>query len=113
MKVLIFGASGMVGRGVLLECLDDPRVQAVLIVGRSASGVVHPKVREIEHQDFFDYRAIQSEFADCDACCFCLGVSSAGMNEEAYRRLTYDLTIAAATAMVGVNSQLTFCYVSG
>jgi uncharacterized protein YbjT (DUF2867 family) len=113
MKVVLFGASGMVGAGVLLECIEEPRIQAVLVVGRSSSGVTHPKVREILHRDFFDYTPIQSQFADCDACFFCLGVSSAGMNEDEYRHLTYDLTMAAAAAMVSVNSQLTFCYVSG
>jgi uncharacterized protein YbjT (DUF2867 family) len=113
MRVVIFGASGMVGAGVLLECVDDPRVQTVLVIGRTGSGIAHPKVREILHQDFFDYTPITAEFADCDACFFCLGVSSVGMNEDAYRHLTYDLTIAAAAAMVSVNSRLTFCYVSG
>ena len=113
MKVVVFGASGMVGAGVLLECVEDPRVQSVLVVGRSRSGIAHPKVREILHQDFFDYTPITAEFADCDACFFCLGVSSVGMNEDAYRHLTYDLTISAAAAMVSVNSRLTFCYVSG
>ena len=85
----------------------------MLVVGRSSSGVTHPKVREIVHKDFFDYASIQSQFAGRDACFFCLGVSSAGMGEEQYRHLTYDLTIAAAAAMVAVNPQLTFCYVSG
>jgi uncharacterized protein YbjT (DUF2867 family) len=113
MKVAIFGASGMVGAGVLLECVEDPRVEAILVVGRSSCGVTHPKLREILHRDFFDYGPIQSELADRDACFFCLGVSSVGMSEELYRHLTYDLTIAAATAMVSVNSQLTLCYVSG
>jgi len=113
MKVVVFGASGMVGAGVLLECVEDSRVEAVLVVGRSRSGISHPKVREIVHADFFDYTSIQSQFADRDACFFCLGVSSAGMGEEQYRHITYDLTIAAAAAMVAVNPQLTFCYVSG
>jgi len=110
---LLFGATGMVGRGALLECLKDDRVRSVLVVGRTSCGVEHPKVREIIHRDFFDYASIQSEFSGCDACFFCLGVSSAGMKEPEYRHLTYDLTIAAATAIAAVNTRLTFCYVSG
>ena len=104
MKVVVFGASGMVGAGVLLECLADPGVQAVVVVGRRSSGVQHPKVREVLHTDFFDYTAIQSHFADCDACFFCLGVSSAGMKEDQYRHLTYDLTLAAASSIVSAGS---------
>jgi uncharacterized protein YbjT (DUF2867 family) len=113
MNVVIFGATGMVGSGVLRECLDDPRVRSVLVVGRSPVGVTNPKLREILHADFLDYRPIQAAFADRDACFFCLGVSSAGMREERYRHVTYDVALAAATAMVAVNPQMTFCYVSG
>jgi putative NADH-flavin reductase len=76
MKVAIFGATGMVGKGVLLECLDDPRVESVLVVVRSPIGVSHPKLREIIHEDFFDISGIQRQFADLDACFFCIGVSS-------------------------------------
>jgi uncharacterized protein YbjT (DUF2867 family) len=110
---VIFGATGMVGSGALLECLDDPRVTSVLAVGRTSVGRTHPKLREIMHQNFFDYSSIQQQFADRDACFFCLGVSSAGKSEDEYRRLTYDVTIAAAKAMVAVNPRMTFCYVSG
>lgn len=78
MKTCIFGATGMVGKGVLLECLEDARVESVLIIVRRASGMSHPKLREIVHPDFFDYSAIQSEFAELDACFFCLGLSSGG-----------------------------------
>jgi uncharacterized protein YbjT (DUF2867 family) len=112
-KVVIFGATGMVGSGALLECLDDPRVISVLVVGRSSVGMTHPKLREILHQDFLDYSTIQQQFADRDACFFCLGVTSAGKSEDEYRRLTYDVTLAAAKAMVAVNPRMTFCYVSG
>jgi uncharacterized protein YbjT (DUF2867 family) len=112
-KAVIFGATGMVGSGVLRECLDDPRVDAIVVIGRSAVGLTDPKLREIRHTDFLDYTSIQSEFSDCDACFFCLGVSSAGMREDKYRRLTYDLTVAAANAMVSANPTMTFCYVSG
>jgi uncharacterized protein YbjT (DUF2867 family) len=113
MKVILFGATGMVGAGVLRQCLDDARVESVLVVGRSATGVTHPKLEEIRHADFFDYTAIQPRLSGHDAGFFCLGVSSAGMNEAKYRRLTYDLTLATAQALLAVNPQLIFCYVSG
>lgn len=114
MDVIIFGATGMVGKGVLLECLDDRRVERVLLVSRQPSDISHSKIREIIHRDFFDFAGIRSEVADCDACFFCLGVSSVGMSASEYRRLTYDLTLAAATAIAGVTAgRLTFCYVSG
>jgi uncharacterized protein YbjT (DUF2867 family) len=112
-RVVIFGATGMVGAGALLECLDDPRVESVLVVGRRGTGVRHPKVTEVLHADFFDYDQLRRHFATCDACFFCLGVSSAGMDEAAYHRLTYDLTLAAARAMAQANPRMIFCYVSG
>ncbi len=113
MKVLIFGATGMVGQGVLHECLDDAGVAAVTTVGRSATGVKHPKLSEIQHSDLWNYQAIESKLAGFDACFFCLGVSSAGMKEADYRRITYDLTLAAAQTLARLNPQMTFVYVSG
>jgi uncharacterized protein YbjT (DUF2867 family) len=113
MKVILFGATGMVGRGVLLECLDEPRITQVVAVGRSSCGVTHPKLREILHQDFLDYSSIQREFADAGACLFCLGVSSAGMDEARYRHLTYDLAVAAAKAILAASPQAAFCFISG
>jgi uncharacterized protein YbjT (DUF2867 family) len=113
MKVILFGATGMIGAGVLLECLDDPRVASVLVIGRSRCGVQHPKITEILHSDFFNYGPLAEHFKDRDACFFCLGVSSVGMAEPQYRRLTRDLTLAAAQAMAGINKEMTFCYVSG
>ena len=114
MKVVIFGATGMVGMGALLECLDDARVESVLVVVRHPVGVSHPKLREIMHKDFFDFSDIQPQLADRDACFFCLGVSSVGMSELQYHHLTYDLTLAAAAAIASATSRrLTFCYVSG
>ena len=102
----------MVGTGVLQECLDDDAVEDVLVVGRRRCGEQHAKLREVLHDDFFDYTAIQSEFADRDACFFCLGVTSVGKDEASYTRLTLDLTLAAAEALVGSGAHVTFVYVS-
>jgi len=113
MKVLLFGATGMIGRGVLRECLLDPQVSEVLLVGRRSSGQTHPKLRELVHQDCQDYSAIAGELGGLDACCYCLGVTSAGLSEEAYQRLTLDATLAAATILSGLNPGMTFCYISG
>ena len=113
MKVIIFGATGMVGQGVLLECLDHPEVSAILAVGRGSCGTDHPKVEEVLHQDFFEYSAIETDLTGYDACFFCLGVSAAGMSEEEYHRLTYELTLAAAETLARLNPAMTFCYVSG
>jgi uncharacterized protein YbjT (DUF2867 family) len=113
MNVVIFGATGMVGRGVLLECLDDARVERVLAISRRPIGVSHPKLREVIHHDFFDFTDVESQFTALDACFFCLGVSSIGISERDYDHLTYDLTLAAANALVKATTQLTFCYVSG
>jgi uncharacterized protein YbjT (DUF2867 family) len=112
-RVAIFGASGMVGGGVLLECLDDPRVDSVLVVGRTPTGIRHPKLEEILHADFFDYSSLRPRLAGLDACFFCLGVTSAGKSEAEYARLTYDLTLAAARAIVEASPGAVFIYVSG
>ncbi|HXQ07322.1 MAG TPA: NAD-dependent epimerase/dehydratase family protein [Bradyrhizobium sp.] len=113
MKVILFGATGMVGQGCLRECLIDPEVETVLAVGRSPTGQQHAKLREIVHHDFSDYSAIESQLAGFDACFFCLGVSSVGMSEERYRHLTYDLTLAAATTLSRLNPGMVFVYVTG
>src|SRR5579885_1086110 len=113
MKVILFGTTGMVGQGVLRECLLDPEVAQVLSVGRSPLNQTHPKLREIIHKDFTDFTAIESELAGYDACFFCLGVSSAGMSEADYRRVTYDFTLAAARTLAHRNPSMTFIYVSG
>jgi uncharacterized protein YbjT (DUF2867 family) len=113
MRVVLFGATGMVGQGVLRECLLDPDVESVLSVGRTATGQPHVKLRELEHRDFLDFSPIKNELAGFDACFFCLGVSSAGMKEDAYRRITYDFTMAAARTLARLNPNLTFVYVSG
>jgi uncharacterized protein YbjT (DUF2867 family) len=113
MKVLVFGASGMVGQGVLRECLLDAGVELVEVVGRSPLGRTDAKLREIVHRDMFDYSAVEPQLTGFDACFFCLGITSAGMSEADYRRVTYDLTLAAATTLARLNPQLTFVYVSG
>jgi uncharacterized protein YbjT (DUF2867 family) len=113
MNVLIFGATGMVGKGVLRECLLDPGVQLVKTVGRTATGVPHPKLQEVVHQDLSNYSSIQTELSGFDACFFCLGVSSAGMKDADYERITYGITLAAAESLSRLNPQMTFIYVSG
>ena len=113
MNVLLFGATGMVGQGVLRECQLDPEVTKIFSIVRSSTGQQHPKLREIVHQDFFDFSALESELSGFEACFFCLGVSSAGMSEEKYRRVTYDITLAAAQTLVKLNPRMTFIYVSG
>lgn len=113
MKILLFGASGMVGQGVLRECLAAQDVEEVLVLGRSALGMHHPKLRELVHQDFFDYASIEPQLPGYDACFFCLGVSAAGMDEAAYTRLTYELTLAAASTLARLNPAMVFVYVSG
>ena len=103
----------MVGRGVLLECLEDPSVSQVLAIGRRSTEVQHVKLKEILHDDFTDYSGISDDLAGFAACFFCLGVSSVGMSEARYRRITYDFTLAAAGAVAKINPGLVFCYISG
>ena len=103
----------MVGQGVLRECLLDPEVRDLLVVGRTPTGQRHPKLRELVRPDLFDLSPVRDELAGYDACFFCLGVSSAGMSEETYRRVTYELTMAVARSMVERNRGMTFIYVSG
>lgn len=113
MKVLLFGATGMVGQGVLRECLLDPTVDGVLSIGRTGTGQKHAKLRELVLPDLFSLSAHEGELSGFDACFFCLGVSSAGMKEEDYRRVTFDLTLAVAQLLARLNPAMTFIYVSG
>ncbi|WP_168792315.1 NAD(P)H-binding protein [Paraburkholderia aromaticivorans] len=113
MKVLIFGATGMVGQGVLRECLRAPDVETVQTVGRTRSDQLDPRLIEVIQPDLMDLRAVEASLTGFDACFFCLGVSSVGMQEAEYSRLTYDLTLAAAQTLVRLNPQMTFVYVSG
>ncbi|SOD99529.1 NAD-dependent epimerase/dehydratase family protein [Spirosoma fluviale] len=112
-KAIITGATGMVGEGVLHECLQQPDVEAVLLINRKPSGVSHPKVTEIIHKDFFNLSSIESQLSGYNACFFCLGVSSVGMKEDEYRHLTYDLTLNVAKTLARLNPDMTFGYISG
>ncbi|MFD0893388.1 NAD(P)H-binding protein [Luteolibacter ambystomatis] len=113
MKVILFGASGMVGQGVLRECLLDPTVEAVLVVARSSLGQSHAKLSELVIPDVSDLTSVKEQLKGYDACFFPLGVSAGGMTEEAYRKLTYDLTLGAARTLAELNPGMTFIYVSG
>jgi uncharacterized protein YbjT (DUF2867 family) len=112
-KTIIFGATGMVGEGVLHVALEHPEVESVLVVSRKTCDIRNPKLKELLHNDFYDYSAIEKELAGYNACFFCLGVSSVGMSEKDYTRVTYDLTMEAAKTLSRLNPDMTFCYVSG
>jgi len=112
-KAIITGATGMVGEGVLHECLLSDQVEAILVIGRKTCGVVHQKLKEIIHPDFYHLRPIADKLSGYNACFFCLGVSSLGMKEPEYYRLTYTLTMHVAEILVGQNPGMTFCYISG
>ena len=113
MKALLFGATGMVGLGVLRECLLDPDVESVLTVGRAPTSQKHEKLRELVHANLLDFSAIEGELSGYDACFFCLGVTSAGTSEQEYERITYRIPVAAAQTLVKLNPGMTFVYVSG
>jgi uncharacterized protein YbjT (DUF2867 family) len=113
MNVIIFGATGMVGQAALRESLLDPGVERVLTVGRSATGQKHEKLQELAHGDLTDYSSVKSELAGYDACFFCLGVSSSGMSEADYRRVTVDIAVAAGRALLQQNPGITFIFISG
>ena len=113
MRVIIFGATGMIGQGVLRECLLAPDVEKVLTVGRTATGKQDPKLHELVHANLRDFSAIEQQLSGFDTCFFCLGVTSAGMNEANYRAVTYDIPIAAATTLAKLNPGMTFVLISG
>lgn len=113
MNILVTGASGMVGEGVVLECLQDPAVVSVVSLSRRPSGHKHPKLRELLVEDFFHLEAVEAELAGFDACFFCAGISSIGLKEPEYTRITYDMTLHVARTLVSLNPGMTFCYVSG
>ncbi len=113
MNILIFGATGMIGQGVLRECLLDPEVQLVQTIGRTATGQQNPKLREIAHHDLWNYAPLAEKLTGFDACFFCLGIASSGMSENDYAHITYGITVAAAETLVRLNPKMTFIYVSG
>ncbi len=112
-KVIITGASGMVGKGVLLECLDHPSIDTVLVLGRTSTGIKHPKLMELLHTDFTDYTEVSEKLKGYDACYFCLGVSAGGMKESDYRKITYDYTLTLGKTLFELNPDIAFIYVSG
>ncbi|MBB6127764.1 NAD-dependent epimerase/dehydratase family protein [Mucilaginibacter lappiensis] len=112
-RAIITGATGMVGEGLMHECLQHPDIEAVLVINRKSMGITHPKLKEVIHGNFFDLSAIESELSGYNACYFCLGVSSVGMKAEEYFRLTYTLTIHVAETLSKLNPGMTFCYISG
>jgi len=112
-RAIITGATGMVGEGVLHQCLLSDDVEQVLVINRKPGGIVHPKLKEIIHSNFYDLSAIESQLQNYNACFFCLGVTSVGKKEPEYTKLTYDLTTHVADTLVKLNSDMTFCYVSG
>jgi hypothetical protein len=113
MRMVIFGGSGMVGQGVLRECLRDPQVEQVVSVVRAPTGAAHQKLREIVHRDFLNFTPIENESTGLNACLYCLGVTSTGTTEENYARITYEFTIAAATTLLKMNPGMSFVFVSG
>jgi uncharacterized protein YbjT (DUF2867 family) len=112
-NTIIIGATGHIGQGVLIECLEHPDVKSILVIGRNTCGVKHEKVNEILHHDYLDYSAIEDKLAGYNACFFCLGVSSVGMSREDYYRITHDFTVATAEVLSRLNNDMTFCFISG
>jgi len=112
-KAILFGSTGMIGKGVLLECIDNSDVESVLLINRKTCGISHPKIREITHSDLSDLSSLQNEFRNYNACFFCLGISAVGLSENEYRKTTFDITVNTAKTLLSVNSDIVFCYVSG
>ena len=103
----------MVGKGILLECLDHPKINEVLVIGRNPIGIKHPKLKELIHKDFANFTEVSDKLKGYDACFFSLGISAAGLTEEQYRQITYGYTLALAKTLFELNPQMTFNYVSG
>ncbi|MDN3581436.1 NAD-dependent epimerase/dehydratase family protein [Mucilaginibacter flavus] len=112
-KTIITGATGMVGEGVLLECLNHPDVEQVLVINRRPGGITHPKLQEIIHQDLMNLAPIEAELAGYNACFFCAGISSVGISKEEYKHITYDITLNVGETLVKLNPDMTFCYITG
>lgn len=112
MKIILFGATGMVGSAALLECLNSHKVTEILTIGRRATGKSHPKLREIEHQDLSDFTKLSAQLSGYDACFYCVGIASAGLSEQEYQRVTHDFTLAAAKVLAAQNPAMTFVFIS-
>jgi len=113
LKAIIFGSTGMIGQGVLMECMESPDVESVLLINRRALNPQHPKVKEIVHSNFDDMASLIGEFKNYNACFYSLGVSAVGLSEAAYHAITYDLTVKIAEAILQTGEDFTFCYISG
>jgi nucleoside-diphosphate-sugar epimerase len=113
MKVILFGSTGMIGQGVLTECLKDTQIESVLVVNRQSCKVTHAKLIEIIHNDFFDLSTISKQLGGYDACFYCLGITSAGLSEADYHKNTFELTTKVADAVLKANKSISFCYISG
>jgi len=112
-KAIVTGSTGMVGEGVLNECLQNAKIESVLVLNRKPCGIIHPKLKEIIHANFFDLTAIEDKLHGYNACYFCLGVSSVGMKEDEYTKMTYTLTMNVASTLSRLNNNMVFCYISG
>ena len=112
-KVIITGATGMVGKGVLLECLDHEVISEVLVIGRNSLNIEHTKLKQLIQKDFTNFYEVRDQLTGYDACYFCLGISASGLNEEQYRNITYNFTLALANTLIDITSEMTFIYVSG
>jgi hypothetical protein len=111
--VIIYGASGMIGKGVLLEALDQSEIRSILVIGRKSCGIQHIKLKELIVQDFMDYSLVEDQLKGYNACYFCLGISATGLSEEKYHHITYEFTVHAAEILHSINPEMTFIYVSG
>ena len=112
-KAILFGSTGMLGQAVLFECIENTEVESILAINRQAYNISHPKLKEIIRKDLFDLSGLTDEMTGYNTCFFCLGVSSAGMKEDEYHKITYDLTLNVATTLLAINKEMTFCYISG
>jgi len=112
-SVIITGTTGMVGEGVLIQCLKSSAIDRILVINRKPCGYNHPKLKEIIHQDFFDFSPLQEELKGYNACFFCLGITSVGVDQDKYYKMTYELTLHVARTLSRLNDDMTFCYVSG
>lgn len=113
MKVIIMGSTGMLGQGALIECLEDTSIEEILVINRRPTNPTNAKIKEIVHKDFYNFSSLEEALKGYDACFFCLGVSSAGMKEKQYHKLTYDLTMSFAQVLAKASPDSTFIYVSG